>query len=128
MILLGIGLIVLAIFYGVKGMAWLALVIDKLKFGNNGSAIVDSIPPAPPSIWADYAATNSASLKIWGASEPETTVYLLRGEEIMLEKKADEEGRVEFGEVVLKPGNNEFWAKATDSAGNNSHQSKALAD
>jgi len=126
MFALGILIIILLGFYGVKGMATLAIFMDKLKFGNKGNLITDNIPPAPPTIWADFTATNSATVRIYGISEPESTIYLMRGEDRLMEKKADKDGKLIFDDVNLKLGMNEFLATAIDSAGNISHQSRSL--
>jgi len=107
-------------------MATLAIFIDKLKFGNKGNDITDNIPPAPPTIWADYTATNSATIRIYGISEPETMVFLMRGDEKLLEVKADKDGKLVFEDVMLKTGKNDFWSSAFDNAGNNSHQSRTV--
>ena len=122
----GIIILILLVVYGIKGMATLAIFIDKLKFGSKGAVISDNIPPAPPTIWADYTATNSATVKIYGISEPDSKISLLNDNQIILETKADDEGKLTFESVTLKPGSNNFMTIAIDGAGNKSHESKSL--
>lgn len=124
----GIGIIILALMvvYGVRGMAALAIFIDKLKYGDKGVEISDTLPPTPPVIWTDYAATKSAEIVIYALSEPGTKVFLFLDSSQVAEKGADKEGEVVFSDIVLKSGKNQLWTKAQDESGNMSNQSKVL--
>lgn len=122
----GIVLLVLMAIYGVKGMAALAIFIDKIKFGDKGVEVMDKIPPAPPTIWADYAATNSAEIKIYALSEPNSKVFLFLNGIQITEATANKDGELVFSNIILKTGKNEFWSKALDNAGNTSNQSRSM--
>lgn len=127
MFMIGILIIVGLVFYGVKAMAALAIFMDKVKFGNKGVDVTDKIPPAPPTIWADYTATNSATVRISGISESDSTVNLLKKGNKIMDAKADSEGKLKWDEVPLDLGTNIFLANAIDAAGNVSHQSQSIS-
>lgn len=123
---IGLGIVVLILTNGVKMMASLAILIDKLRFGNESIDKMDAIPPAPPTIWADFPATNSATIKISALSEPKSKVVLLSGDNKIEELETGENGRLIFTEVKLSPGANTFTAIAVDQSENKSQISKPL--
>ncbi len=83
----------------------------------------DRTAPPPPVLTSIPQATHSAKLNIKGFAEPGTTVRLFLNN---LEKESQligAQGDFIFEEVALESGQNEVYASATDSAGNESRAS-----
>ena len=82
----------------------------------------DKVPPPPPYLQAPPKATNKP-LAVSGFSEPGANVTLFLNNSKVKEVVVDSEGGFSFEEVVLFEGENKIYAKAVDSAGNESKKS-----
>jgi len=83
----------------------------------------DRIAPPPPTFTGIPEATNSAKLSLKGFAEPGTTVQLFLNSTERDSQLISAEGQFVFGEVNLEDGQNEIYAIAADSAGNESQPS-----
>jgi hypothetical protein len=83
----------------------------------------DRIAPPPPTLTNIPQATNSAQLKIRGFAEPGSTVNLFLNGEEKDSQLIGSEGQFTFEDITLEIGENEIYATAADSAGNESQPS-----
>ncbi len=120
-ILLGMALF----FLGVPALIKMAVFIGSLNSSSTPIERSDNLSPSPPTFKPVFEATNSAELSLYGFAEAESTIKLfLNGKE--KEVIADNDGNFTFNEIKLKLGKNEFYAFATDKAGNESNISKRI--
>jgi hypothetical protein len=83
----------------------------------------DLIPPAPPSIYTPWNATNSAVQTISGWSEPLSQVILTINSKTLGSVNAASDGSFVFDNVTLNEGKNTLIAVALDNSGNKSQPS-----
>ncbi len=114
-----ITIIIAGIFLGIPGMIKLARFFGDIRSagGNNKT---DLIPPPPPQILFSFDATNSATIKLNGLSEPESTIYLTQNSKPAGKTTAGVDGTYRFDQVSLADGSNKFSSVAIDEAGNTS--------
>jgi len=115
--------IVLSLKFGLKLLANLAIWVDDFRSINRVVDKNDNIPPAPPNVWAEYTATNSAQISVYGYGEAEATVTLTLNKNKTGEVITGQDGTFVFDNVSLKEGENDINAVATDQANNTSHPS-----
>ena len=113
----------LSLKFGLKLLANLAIWVDDFRSINRIVDKNDNIPPAPPRVWADYSATNSAQISVYGYGEAEATVTLTLNKNKTGEVITGQDGTFVFDNVSLKEGENDINAVATDQANNTSHPS-----
>lgn len=113
----------LSLKFGLKLLANLAIWVDDFRSINRVADKNDNIPPAPPNVWAEYTATNSAQISVYGYGEPEATVTLTLNKDKVDEIITSKDGTFIFDKVSLKEGENDLNAVATDKANNTSHPS-----
>ena len=124
LLLLGaLTLVGLMIIWGVPLLIKLAVFLGDINSSKRPIDKTDLIPPAPPSVSAQYEATNSATQAIYGFTEPGVTVYLTRNKKPLGNVVAKDDGQFLFGNINLELGRNEFTAVAMDLAGNTSQPS-----
>ncbi len=83
----------------------------------------DRTAPPPPTLSSVPQATNSAKLNIKGFAEAGSTVNLFLNGSEKDSQLVGAEGQFVFEEVPLEQGENEIYATAKDTTGNESHQS-----
>lgn len=126
MVLGTVGVLVLAVMFGIPVLVKLTVFIGDMNAARQGGGKTDLIPPAPPEIEIAYPATNSAVQNIWGYSESGARVVLTRNSKSVGSVEAGEDGRFEVSGVKLDGGDNMFVAVAVDSAGNKSGESRKV--
>lgn len=119
-------LVVLMIIWGIPLLIKLAVFVGDINSSKRPIDKTDLIPPAPPSLSAQYEATNSATQSITGFSEPGVTIYLTKNKKPLGEVVAKDDGGFVFSNLNLEIGRNEFTAVAMDLAGNTSQPSTIL--
>lgn len=124
-ILLTLVALFLVVKFGLPSLVRLAGFVGDLKSSSKPIEKADSLAPNAPTLLPLPEATNSAKIAIAGYSENGVTIKLSRGGIVVKETVSDTDGNFEFKGVVLKEGNNEFMAEASDSQGNSSGPSKA---
>ncbi len=128
--LLGIGavvVVILVVILGVPALVRLAVFLGDLKSTHSPVDKNDLISPAPPRLFSEYEATNSAELTISGSAEPGSTVFLTKNSKSVGNVVVRDDGGFEFNAVKLDDGNNEFAAIAVDQSSNKSPTSEKLA-
>ena len=123
-ILLTLVALFLVVKFGLPGLIRLAAFIGDLKSSSQPIEKSDTLAPGAPTLLPLPEATNSAKIAIAGYGESGATVKLSRGGIVVEETIADADGNFEFKDVVLKEGNNEFFAEAVDSESNASEPSR----
>ncbi len=83
----------------------------------------DRLAPPPPTLASIPQATNSATLKIRGFAEPGSTIKLFLNGNENDSQLVGSEGQFTFEDINLELGENEIYASASDSAGNESQPS-----
>ncbi len=124
MVLGTVGVIGLAVKFGLPVLVRLAVFIGDINAARQGGGKTDLIPPAPPQIEISYSATNSAVQNIGGYSETGARVVLTRNSKPVGSVEAGVDGKFEVREVKLDEGDNMFVAVAVDPAGNKSGESQ----
>ena len=126
MVVVVAGILGAAMMWGIPFLVRVAMFAG--AFGQSGRQVdkSDLIPPAPPTLAADFEATNSARLTIKGWTEPGAVVYLTQNREPAGNAVAREDGGFLFDEVKLLEGNNTFAGVAVDQGGNKSRPSTEL--
>ena len=117
-ILIVVGMITL----GIPALVRMVSFIGERKGGGVADKN-DLIPPAPPSIYAPWNATNSAVQTINGWSEPQAQVVLTVNLKTLGSVIAASDGSFIFENVTLSEGNNTLVAVALDNSGNKSQSS-----
>lgn len=119
---LTIGLIVFFLFFGVPLIARLGAFVANLKNSSEPIVLSDATPPAPPQIVQPVAYTQKANIQIEGTAEPGVKVVVFS---INSQKETLTNDQGEFSvSISLQKGENTVFAKAQDSAGNESAESK----
>lgn len=118
----GIVVIVAMITLGIPALVRMVAFIGERKGGSVNDKN-DLIPPAPPSIYSPWSATNSAVQKITGQAEPGSQVVLTVNSRTLGSKKTEDDGTFTFEDVTLSDGKNALIAVAVDNAGNKSQPS-----
>jgi len=122
LILASVGLLLFFIFVGLKYIANLALWAEKFK-KETDVTINDKTPPAPPRLDTKIPKyTNKEIVDLEGYAESGSLVKIYLNGEVVKEITASEESRYST-QIKLKKGENQIWATATDSAGNEGEQS-----
>lgn len=109
------------LFWGLPNLARFSAFISEMRDGELVQKS-DSLAPAPPIFTSLPAATNSARILISGTTEPNSTLIISHNgieEELTVETK-----NLFEKEIMLLEGENTFIARARDSAGNESQNSK----
>lgn len=125
--------VVLSIVFGVLavglGMVFLFVILPNFgrisQYFDSSSGIApitDTVPPQRPQLVAVPAATNSASMKISGYTEPKSTAVLVWDGSQAKQMGVDDEGSFSFS-VLLKEGRNTLAVFAEDAAANQSQPS-----
>lgn len=115
----------LVVKFGLPGLIQLAGFVGDLGSTNRPIETESGPAPAPPTLLPLPEATNSAKIAVSGYAEAGTTVKLSRGGISIEETISDADGQFEFSDVVLKEGENEFYAEAVNSQGLSSEASKS---
>lgn len=121
-IVLTVGFLVLAFFYGIPTAAKIASFVGDLKKSSIPVDKNDTTPPGPPRFNALPEAVKEKELKINGYTEPGAIVTLSLNEGTQ-EVVADSDGNFSFS-ANLNKGENIISAKAKDQVGNESISSK----
>lgn len=123
-ILLTLVTLFLVVKFGLPSLIRLAAFIGDLKSSGQPIEKSDTLAPTAPTLLPLPEATNSAKIAVAGYGEAGATVKLSRGVIVVEETVTDADGNFEFKDVVLKEGNNEFFAEAIDSQNNTSEPSR----
>lgn len=115
----------LLIRFGLPGLIRLAAFLGELKYSSAPIEKSDTLAPAAPTLLPLPEATNSAKIALAGYAEAGAAVKLSRGGIAIEETIAGADGNFEFANVVLKEGENEFFAEAVDSQGNTGNPSRS---
>lgn len=117
------GVVVLAVFVGVPLMIRLAVWWGDVNAKKTANEKTDFIPPVPPRIIIPFEATNSATIKVAGTAEADSTVALGNNGEPVGSVTTSKDGVWSVDKVTLSDGVNSFFAYATDQSGNKSGES-----
>lgn len=123
-VLLTVIALILVVKFGLPGLIRLAAFVGDLKSSGQPIEKSDSQAPNAPTLLALPEATNSAKISVAGYAETGVTIKLNRGGLVVKETVSDSDGNFEFKDIILKEGNNEFFAEASDDQGNSSGPSK----
>jgi hypothetical protein len=120
-------MIVGTIVWGIPLMVKMAVFVRGMTSADKAIFSDDTIPPSPPLLISQYAATSSSRLAIRGNAEAGATVYLTQNLESLGDSVVAENGTFLFPDIILKDGNNSFIAVAIDKAGNKSRSSDTVS-
>ena len=121
------GFLIFSIFkWGLPGLIRLAIFVGDLGSSSKSVEQSDTIAPIPPRLVDLPSATPSGSLTIKGFAEAGTTVSVFVNNNQRAEVVADSQGEFGADGVDLIMSKNRIWAKAKDSAGNESKQSEEV--
>lgn len=125
-----VGLTVVVVFllirFGIPAIINMAVFLGDLKASSVPIGQEDTIAPTPPILDQLPLATASASLAITGYTESLSVVRLYRSGVELSQTTASDVGDFTFADLDLEDGENEFYAVATDEAGNESEQSNRV--
>ena len=124
--LLTIFALLLTLIFGLPFLVKLSVLLGEAKNRNSKQIVEKTMPPLPPRLVLNYDATNSATIDIWGISEPKTSVKLLKNDISMGEVTTLESGDFVFEDVVLDDGENQFAAIASNDVLGSSELSKIM--
>lgn len=118
-----IGLLVLVFTVGIPLVVGLSVAIGHLKSREPLLEVTDKTAPFPPTLAPLATATNSATLKLSGFAEPESTLTLyINGSEVKKVLVAGD-GEFVFTDLTLDEGSNMISAISVDQVGNESKES-----
>lgn len=118
--------LVLVLIFGLPLLVRLSVLLGEAKNRNSKQIVEKMMPPLPPRLVLNYDATNSASIDIWGISEPKTSVKLLKNDISVGEVMTLESGDFVFDDVILDGGENQFAAIASNDKLGSSELSKII--
>lgn len=118
--------LVAAVVWGVPLLVRLAVFLGDVNSSRRPVDKADIIPPPPPVLLSTYDATNSATLALFGRTEPGVTVYLTQNEQTTMNVVSTENGEFRIADLQLKDGQNTFVAVAIDASGNKSLTSNVV--
>jgi len=120
-LLWGVLAVLFVVFMFKWGMSWFINILagpagEKVTNINTGD---DIVPPQIPSLFPLPEATNSATIRVEGYTEPNVEISIFRNDDLAMNDKSDDKGafRVEF---KLNEGANRIQVKARDERGNES--------
>lgn len=117
--------LVLVVFFGIPFVSKVAGLVVNLGDSDQPIEAQDTTPPAPPNVNSLPEASSKRTIDISGSSEPGSTVIVYFNEESK-EVVADNEGSFTTS-VELEKGENNIFAKAEDTSGNISFESRRFA-
>lgn len=127
LVCLGIfAVLTLLISVGIPLLVGASVWIGNLKSKQPLAETTDKTPPFPPILSTGNTATNSATLKIDGYGEPDSTLKLFLNDSQVKEALLGKDGAFSFSDIQLTKGANSFYATLTDSAGNVSSPSAKI--
>lgn len=119
-------ILVLVLVFGLPFLINVSVLLGEAK-NRNGKAYMEKVmPPLPPRLVLNYDATNSATIKISGLSEPKTNVKLLKNDISVGEVVTQDSGDFVFDSVDLDEGENQFSAIASTEKSGSSELSKIV--
>ncbi len=121
-----IGILLVVGTIGIPLMAGASVLLGNLKSRQPLVEGGDKTPPFPPILTPTTSATNSATLKLEGYGEPESTLTIFVNDQEMKKVLIGSDGNFSFTDINLVKGKNEIFATATDQAGNASTPSTHL--
>lgn len=121
-----VGLIVFVLILGIPILVRMAIFLGDLKSSKSPVEKTDLIPPVPPNLLVSFDATNSSRQTLSGLAEPGSTVYLTQNSESRGSVVVKDDGIFQFGNVILKEGDNKFVGIAIDQVGNKSQSSREV--
>jgi len=121
-IILGLALV----FLGIPALIRMAIFLGNLRSSSLPVESQDILPPAPPRLKPIPEATNSAQITIQGFAEPGSTVEIFLDGFSTKKVVSENDGTFTASDINLSLGKNDFWATATDQAGNTSQKSGQL--
>ena len=86
----------------------------------------EDVKLSPPVLSLPYEATNTASIKVKGYTQPNTKIEILIGNEVKSSSSSDESGQFESGFIDLSRGDNFISGKTIDDKGHKSLASKSI--
>ena len=101
--------------------------LGNLKSNQPISDTTDKTAPFPPTLAPVPESTNSATLKLEGYSEADTTLKIFVNGDEAKKVLVGSDGAFSFNDISLREGSNTIYATATDKAGNESSKSKELS-
>ncbi len=90
------------------------------------TSISENASLAPPVLNIPYEATNTASIKVRGYSQPESKVEIYLDDELKSETEVSSDGSFTTDEISLNLGSNNLSGKTIDEKGNKSFSSKPI--
>jgi len=123
-IVLSVGTGFAFLFFGLPTLARLSSFFSDFNKSSKPVQIDDKTPPAPPRFDNVPDATSQTNIQLTGMAEPgiEVFIYFNKKEESVL---VDADGNFSSS-FSLRDGENSFWAKAKDSTGNESQETKTF--
>ncbi len=119
-----VALIVLTVTVGIPLLVQGSVFIGNLKSRQPVVDAGDKTPPFPPTLSSIVSATNSATLKLDGFAEPDSTLILYVNNDEVKKTLLDKDGTFNFADIQLEPGTNSIYAIAEDASGNKSDPSQ----
>jgi hypothetical protein len=118
--------LVLVLVFGLPFLVKLSVLLGDAKNRNSKQIVEKMMPPLPPRLVLNYDATNSATIDIWGISEPKTNVKLLKNDISVGEVMTLDSGDFVFDDITLDEGENQFVAIASNDKLGSSELSKII--
>ena len=119
-----IAIIIILVAIGVPVLIRVSAFLDRGQTSSNTNQ--DTTAPFAPTLSPILNATNSAQLKVDGYAEPESTLKLFLNDSEEKNVIVGTDGEFEFNDLTLKSGENQIYATATDTSGNESAPSRTL--
>ena len=121
-----VGIILVITTIGIPLMVGASVFLGNLKSQQPLMGSSDKTPPFPPILSPVSTATNSASLKIEGYGEPESTLKIFVNEQEVKNILIGVDGNFSFNDISLISGKNEIYGISRDASGNESSSSDHL--
>lgn len=118
--------LIMVLVFGLPLLVKLSVLLGEAKNRNSKQLVEKVMPPLPPRLVINYEATNSATIKISGLSEPKTDVELLKNDVMVSKVTTSDSGDFEFADVNLDEGENLFSAIASKDKVGSSELSKMI--
>lgn len=112
--------------FGLPLLIKFSVLLGEGKSKKSGNVEEKVLAPLAPRLVIPYEATNSGEIKISGFAEPKVLVELFRDDTSVGKTEVTDNGDFSFDKVVLKDGQNGFYAQASTEKSGSGDDSKTI--
>lgn len=125
-LILGLGILYFLFSWGLPALIGSLSFFNKFKPSLNKPAPIEENAIAPPVLNIPYEATNTATIRISGYTQPKSLVEIYFDDQLKATIESQDDGKFETDNLALSIGTNNIYGKTVDEGGNKSTPSKNI--